>query len=84
MYTSWKDGYLKFNMASFEDVMRRLSRNYGTEIIIIDKELNKNPFSGKLERKANLDSILSGMQLIIPFGYTISNGKLIITKKKVQ
>ncbi len=80
LYTSWKDGYLKFKDASFKDVIRRLSHNYGVSIIITDKELNKNLFSGKLERKTKLDSVLGGIQLMIPFEFATKNNKLMITK----
>lgn len=69
-YTSWTKGLLALNSQPFNEVMERLQIYFGVTIKM-DENLNKK-ISGELELKDKLEDILSGLQNILSYTYTIN------------
>jgi len=69
-YSSWTKGLLVLNSQPFNEVMERLHIYFGVSIKM-DEKLNKK-ISGQLELKDNLEDILSGLQNILPYSYSIT------------
>lgn len=61
-YICWKDGGLMLKGDPFDVLLKKLSRYYGTNIVIDDKELNSLVFDGSLNLKNSLEEILDGLQ----------------------
>lgn len=81
IYTSWKDGYFKFQSTSFENVVKKLSRNYGIDISIMSEELKAEKFSGKLWQKDSIEDVLKYIQISTPINYSVNENSIIITNK---
>lgn len=80
-YFSWRDGIFIFKNDSLKSIMKKISRYYNVEIIINDKKLANETFSGSLDVKENIEHV---MQVIketesSKFEYKFTNAnKLII------
>lgn len=57
-YFSWKEGLLTLDRTSLKEIMRKLSRYYGVDIVIKDKDLAAQSFSGNLDLKEDLDEVI--------------------------
>ncbi len=58
LYTAWKDGNFVFYDSRLEDIMTTLTRWYATDVIYRDNLVKDLRFSGKLNRKSNINEIL--------------------------
>ncbi len=79
LYTSWKDGSLRFRSERFEELAVRLERWYDVQIIIEDEQLKNSRYTGKFE-KENIEQALEALSLSLPFEYTIDQNKITINK----
>lgn len=79
-YTSWKHGLYYYESESLEAIMKHLSHYYGCSIICTPKA-SKMKFSGKLDMKDRLDTILEGISQIAPIAYQYNQGTYMITNK---
>ncbi|WP_319228479.1 FecR domain-containing protein [Draconibacterium orientale] len=57
-FTSWREGILLYQHQTLNDIVKKLSRYYNTEISITDPKLANTSFSGKLDLKADINEVL--------------------------
>lgn len=57
-YFSWRDGILIFKNDSMRSIMKKISRYYNVEIIINDETLANETFSGYLDVKEHIESVI--------------------------
>lgn len=67
--TSWKEGVLIFDNEPVQNVLNSLERWYDVEIRIKDREINNYTFSGKVERKTNIEEVLELIEASSPVKY---------------
>ncbi|MCB0447906.1 MAG: FecR domain-containing protein [Gelidibacter sp.] len=77
-YFSWRDGIFIFKNDSMESIMKKISRYYNIDIIINNKELANTTFSGYLDVKDTVESVLKTIRETTKFEYNITNNKLFI------
>ena len=77
-YFSWRDGVFIFKNDSMRSIVKKLSRYYNIEIIINDETLAANTFSGYLDMKDDVESVIKMIQETTKFEYTMRTNKLII------
>jgi ferric-dicitrate binding protein FerR (iron transport regulator) len=58
---AWKNGYFSFNHSSIPAIMRQLSRWYNVDIVIQGNHLDKQTFTGEIEKKLPLQEVLNGL-----------------------
>lgn len=78
LYSSWRNGQFKFRKLSFEEISKRLSRNYNVTIIIHNKFLKTAKFSGVFFNYEPLDLILKVLQINTAFRYEIEKDTVTI------
>jgi hypothetical protein len=79
-YTSWKHGLYYYDSESLEAIMKHLSHYYGCSIICTPKA-SKMKFSGKLDMKDKLETILEGISQIAPITFQYNQGTYTIINK---
>lgn len=57
-YTAWKDGIFYFEDATLEDIMRRVGRWYGLDIVYRSSGLMNLVYSGKMQMYDSVDDVL--------------------------
>lgn len=67
--TSWKKGILIFDNEPIKNVLNSLERWYDVEIKIKDREINTYTFSGKVERKTNVQEVMELIEASSPVKY---------------
>ncbi|WP_294083730.1 FecR family protein [Proteiniphilum sp. UBA5384] len=67
-YISWVQGFYNFESAGFGFVINRLSMYYGIDIEV-DPTLEKVKCSGKIDLNNPLETVLDGLDFIIPLSY---------------
>lgn len=76
--TSWKKGIFSFKDKPLIDIMKTLSRWYNTDIVFENKELQDVKFNGVINKKQNIENILSIIKLTSKINYEIEDNKIII------
>ena len=71
-YTAWKEGYLIFKNEAFQSILKRVSHYYNINIEL-NKEMQVERLSGKLDLKDDPERVLEGLSLISKFRY-VRNG----------
>lgn len=80
LYTSWKDNKLIFINTTFEELVRMLERKYGVEIVVLDKSILSEHYTGTIKNETILE-ILDIIKHTHPILYKIEGQKIIIQKK---
>lgn len=80
LYTSWKENKLIFLEMSFGDLVKLLERRYGVNILVADKSLLKERYTGTIKNETILE-ILNIIQHTHPIQYKIEKQRIIIQKK---
>ena len=82
-YFSWKEGVLILRNCKLGDIVKKLSRYYNIAIEIGDEDLAKETFSGYLDLKESVESVIStiGKTTDIRYFATEENNKWIINQK---
>ena len=75
-YMSWRDGYFIFKDEPLEKIIKKLERYYNVEIVIQNKNLGKEEFSGNLNLKNTPEEVLSVIAETTPFSIKHENQKL--------
>lgn len=70
-YFSWREGIFIFKNDSLHTIMKRLSRYYNIKITINDENLAKETFSGYLDVKGNVESVINTIKETREFQYEI-------------
>lgn len=74
---AWKNGFFDFGRANIQDIMKQLSRWYGTEVIYEGK-IPDDEFVGKVSRDVKLSQVLHILELS-HVRFRIENKKIIVT-----
>ncbi|MBT31308.1 MAG: hypothetical protein CMO01_16765 [Thalassobius sp.] len=73
----WKDGFLVFEKATFEDITAGLSRWYGVNFTVNKPVQMQKGFTGTFENES-LQNVLKGIAYSLKFKYEILDDKVII------
>nr|MBI1232368.1 DUF4974 domain-containing protein [Cytophagales bacterium] len=73
----WKDGWLVFTNASYEQVLQAIEDWYGVQVTTLNPPSRKWDYSGEYHRQT-LDNILTSMAFIEKFKYTINDNTVTI------
>lgn len=68
-YFSWRDGIFIFKNDSLESIMKKISRYYNVEIIITNTARANETFSGYLDVKDSIESVLETIKETEPSGF---------------
>lgn len=74
---AWKNGFFDFERANIQDIMKQLSRWYGTEVMYEGK-IPDDEFVGKIRRDVKLSQVLHILELS-HVRFRIENRKIIVT-----
>ncbi|SNZ01000.1 FecR family protein [Flagellimonas pacifica] len=77
-YFSWRQGVFIFKRDNLKYIMKRLSRYYNVDIVINDKILEKQTFSGYLDLKEDVGNVVKIIKETANFEYAKQNGNQII------
>ena len=77
---AWKNGAFIFSNKPLREIVRELSNSFGIEIIIVDSILREYKMTARFTNKESLEEILSLLQPVGNFKYTINNQTITITK----
>lgn len=79
LYTSWMDGNIVFRNESFENIIKRLERQYNTTIINNNKSLSNETFNATIEvERETLEDVLYYFNKVHDIEYQIINNKVVI------
>lgn len=77
--TGWKDGYLVFQNASFDDVVKKLRSWYGIKISVrVNQPVTNWSYTGSFKDES-LEEVLLNMKTLRHFEYQIKDDSLIIS-----
>nr|WP_121271786.1 FecR family protein [Pedobacter schmidteae] len=62
MAIDWKNGYFNFNNETLDDIMNKLSRWYGVDIIYAEASLKQETFVGSINRYQKISKVLQLLQ----------------------
>nr|WP_321358570.1 FecR domain-containing protein [uncultured Draconibacterium sp.] len=79
-YTSWREGILLYHHQTLNQIVKKLSRYYNTEISINNPELANTSFSGKLDLKTDVNEVLETIAFASELNIEIKKDQLIIKK----
>ncbi len=77
----WKDGILSFSNASFREVVEKIHRWYGVEVVVEDGFTVKGSYTGEYRNKS-LEKVMDGISYASGFNYKIINDDKILIYKK--
>ncbi|REA56765.1 hypothetical protein DSL64_25720 [Dyadobacter luteus] len=80
-YISWKDGYLIANREPLYEVFKKLSRYYNYDMVLNDKELGMETFSGTLDLQDDIDQMVIVLTDATSLQYHKSERRFIFEKK---
>jgi transmembrane sensor len=79
IYTEWMNGDVIFRNATFEDMAKKLERNYNVTIENNYKDLSHKKFNASFNKKIeSIDDIMVSIGEVYPFTYTKLDNKIII------
>lgn len=83
LYTSWKNGFYKFNETRLEDILAMLSLWYDVDVIYADESVKDLCFtsSGKMARYDNLMNLLKKFEYTNNVTFELNGKKLTVRKK---
>ncbi|MCT4613681.1 MAG: FecR family protein [Marinifilaceae bacterium] len=79
LYTSWIDGYFRFENKSMEEIMRSISRWYDVEVFYTNENLKNKLLTGKLYRFDNIEVLTSMIEKISGIKINANNKTVVIT-----
>lgn len=78
IYKSWLKGQFKFRNLSFEDIARRLGRNFNVQFVFVNEKIKTIKYNGSFYNYEPLHQILKIMQTNSAFRYRIVKDKVFI------
>jgi ferric-dicitrate binding protein FerR (iron transport regulator) len=76
-YICWKDGFLKFNSETLDNVLRQIEKYYAMEVVT-DKSFEQYRITGKLDMKESIEDVIGIIAEMAPIHYNIENNKIFI------
>ena len=77
----WKDGYLVFREASFDEVVEKLQAWYGVEVAVVNQPVSDWSYTATFKQES-LENVLLNMSVLRPFDYRVTNDSLILSFRK--
>ena len=81
-YFGWREGFLSFKNHDFEYIATKLSRYYGVEIIVKGEQLRADTYSGKIDLKEDVNSVIQTIGEAYQFSIKRQADKIILTTKQ--
>lgn len=78
--TSWRNGILRFNNKTLEDIMASLSRWYNLEVHYEDENLKQQQFNGVFRKAQKIESILESIEKTKKAQFVIKDQTIYIVK----
>lgn len=78
-YFLWREGLLCFNNISVRDMIEKLKLYYGVDIVVNNKRILENHYTGKFRTKDGVEHVLKVLKLNNKFTYTKDDEKNVIT-----
>ena len=82
LYTGWKDGVYRFKNEPFENIVFRLEKMYGVDIVIECESLKSAAFSGLFTTDYSLKEVFEIINISNPVSYTVKNKVIYIRNKE--
>ena len=77
----WKEGLICFTNLNFVDLMKRIEKYYGINLVVENPSLAKHSFSGKFRISDGIENLLRVLQKDVSYRYTRSeDGNVIYIK----
>ena len=83
-YFSWRDGFLSLKNHSLGEIATKLSRYYNRTVRIEDPDLAKETFSGKLDLKENVESVIGIISDATEIHFRETADAIVLTKEPTQ
>lgn len=78
--TSWRHGVFKFKDTSFKEILKVLSRWYDMDVVVVDKEIESELFTGTFGKEQNIEDILYLINKLTNIQYDINNKTIFFRK----
>lgn len=78
LYSSWKEGEIRFVNQTFVNITTKLERSHNVFFNIKNNKIKNCRYTGKFNRKQNIKKILEIIKLTTPFDYKIKNDTITI------
>ncbi|MCK0131323.1 FecR family protein [Flavobacteriaceae bacterium F08102] len=78
--SSWKHGVFKFKDTSFKEILKVLSRWYNMDVVVVDKEIESELFTGTFGKEQNIEDILYLINKLTNIQYDINNKTIVFRK----
>ncbi len=78
LYTSWKEGTLKFERERLEDILNVLGRWYGMDIFYSQQSLKEQVFSGNLRRYKSVGEVLEVLKMTSDVHFIVKDKIIIV------
>lgn len=78
-YFQWREGLLCFHNISVRDMIEKLKLYYGVDILVNNKRILQNHYTGKFRTKDGVEHVLRVLQLNNYFTYSIDEETNVIT-----
>ena len=77
---SWREGIFIFKKDPLDVIMKKISRYYNINIVISNKVLAGETFSGYLDVKDNVENVIKTIKETTDFEYNITENEILINK----
>ena len=81
LYTSWKDGYYKFDQMTLEEIMETLALWYDLNVFYANAEVKSLEFTGRLRRYDRVERLFKKIEQTDLVEFEL-NGKNVVIRKK--
>lgn len=81
LYTTWKDGRLKFKDESLASLIKKIERWYDVEVLFSDESLKTLRFTGDLPRYPQVANILKILEAEVELKVSIQDEQIILLSK---
>ncbi|MDR1668137.1 MAG: FecR family protein [Bacteroidales bacterium] len=78
-YTSWINGYYKFNNMSFAQIAKQFEKWYGVAFVFESEQLKAMTYTGTFLQEQRLETILMLLQELNAFKYRIENHQIYVS-----
>lgn len=82
LYNGWKDDFLVFEGASFNELAKIIERRYAVEVIFKDEALKAYKYTGSFRNVAKITNVMNIIKATTAISYTITGNKIIISESK--
>lgn len=81
LYTSWRDGYYKFDSMTLEEIMETLTLWYDLNVFYSNPEVKSLEFTGRLKRYDNVEGLFRKLEDTGLVEFTLKGNNVTINKK---